>query len=77
MGVGEGIFNMTNSKTKAIDSPNLPEQSISLDEAYAQSGIQDKLMAVDFDAFLNDGLVKKTASKRPTGESPSKNQLHI
>ena len=72
MGVGAGIFRMRNASTKTVDLINLPEQEICLDEACAQSASEDKLMAADFDAFLNDGLIEKTTSKRPMDSSSSK-----
>ena len=47
---------MTNTTTKTLNSSNLPEQEIGLAEAYAESAIQDKLMAAAFDVALDDGL---------------------
>ena len=63
---------MTNTSTKTMNLANLQEQEICLDEAYAQSANEDKLVAADFDAFLNDGLIEKTTSKRPIDSSSSK-----
>lgn len=56
MGVGAGIFKMTNKPTQAVNLTKLTEQSISLGEAYAQSAGQDKLMAMDFEAVISDGF---------------------
>ena len=56
MGVVAGIFRVTNKPTQAVNSTKLTEESISLDEAYAQSTGQDKLMAMGFEAAISDGL---------------------
>jgi hypothetical protein len=42
---------------------NLTDEEICLDDAYAQSAGQDKLISADFDASLNDGLPEKNPLK--------------
>ena len=55
MGVGAGIFRMTNS-AKNANSANLTEQEMLLSKAYLQSASQDQLLAADFESSLTDGL---------------------
>ena len=62
MGVGVGIFKMTNTTTQAVNLANLTEQEIGLCEAYAQSASQDQLVALDFEVTLADGLPCKPES---------------
>lgn len=50
---------------KTVNLKNLPDQEISLDEAYAQSAAQDKLIAEEFDAALGDGLIEECMFKKP------------
>ena len=57
MGVGAGLFRMTNSNTKTGNSANSTAQEISLAEAYSQSAGQDKLINADFEAALEDEIV--------------------
>ncbi len=57
MGVGAGIFKMTKSNTKTVNSANPTAQEISLAEAYSQSASQDKLINADFEAASQDGIV--------------------
>lgn len=63
---------MINLTPKTVNLANLTGQKICLDKAYAQSASENKLVAADFDAFLNDGLIEKTTSKRPIDLSSSK-----
>ena len=69
MGAGAGIFKMTNASTKTVDLVNLTGQEICLDEAYAQSANEDKLMAMDFEAALGDGLTDTYSFRVPTKAS--------
>ena len=48
MGVGAGLFNMTQVPAKTMDSLIPPAREISLVEAYSRSATQDKLMAARF-----------------------------
>ena len=54
---------MTNASIKDSSLQNLTDEEICLDNAYAQSAGQDKLISSDFDAFLNDGLSEKNPLK--------------
>jgi hypothetical protein len=65
MGVGAGIFKMTNTTTKPVNLANLTEQKISLAEAYAQSASQDKLVDKEFEASLGDGLIDRCQLRVP------------
>ena len=56
MGVGEGGFRMTNAITRAVNLSTLTEHEISLAGAYAQSAVQDRLIATDFETAMSDGL---------------------
>ena len=77
MGVGAGIFKMTNTVTKSVNSANPTAQEISLAEAYAQSAAQDKLIAACFDSSLQDGLIEKITLERPMDASSSKTSFNI
>ena len=57
MGVGAGIFRMTNQSINPSSSVRLTAKELSLTKAYAQSVDQDKLIATEFEAVLADGLV--------------------
>ena len=59
MGVGAGIFRVTNTTTQTVNLPNLTEQEISLAKAYLQSARQDKRIASDFESGLFDGLTNE------------------
>lgn len=54
--VGAGIFKMTNSPDKTVNSPPPDEEKICLKEAYAPSASEDKLMDAAFADVLSDGL---------------------
>ena len=57
MGVGAGIFDMTNVLPKTADSAEPNGQESDLVEAYAQSASHDKQIATEFDGTLADGLI--------------------
>ena len=57
MGVGVGLFRMTQAPPNTVDSLIPPEKESGLAEAYAQSAAQDKLMTAYFDVALDDGLL--------------------
>ena len=57
MGVGAGIFRMTNVPVKIADSADLKKQESDLAEAYAQSAEHDKKIAAEFDAASADCLI--------------------
>lgn len=53
---------------KALHLLQLTEQESYLAEAYAQSASQDKQIAAEFEATLNDGLVKGVANVKSVSE---------
>ena len=65
MGVGAGIFSMTNVPAKTADSADIEKQESDLEEAYAQSARMDKLVARDFAFALSDGLDDEPLLKQP------------
>ena len=69
MGVGVGLFRMTKIPSTTADLANLQEQEIDLDEAYAQSSNEDKLLAMDFKVALGDGLADTHSFRLPTKAS--------
>ena len=50
MGVGAGIFDMTNVPAKTAESADLKDQESDLVVAYAQSASEYKTIAAKFDA---------------------------
>ena len=57
MGVGAGIFRITNELAKTVNSANLVMQEQSLAEVYCWSAVQDKQRAGDFGLELDDWWV--------------------
>ena len=67
-----GIFKMTSRLTKAVNLVHLTENEMFFVEAYAQCASQDKLIAVDFEFALSDGLKDEPLLRQPM-DSVTKN----
>ena len=75
-----GIFRMIYQSTNKVIPVNLTEQEMFFVEAYAQSASEDKLIAMDFEFVLSDGLIDQlevdNTNSCLTGTSPPKSLLH-